>query len=97
MRVRYTKPALADLSDSFDYVCEHNPAAALDIVDAIEASIKNLPQHPRMGREGRWPDTRELIVPGTDYIVAYEIGAGEIIIIGVIHGAKRWPNRNEHG
>ncbi len=49
--------------------------------------------HPRRGRPGRVAGTRELVVPGTPYIVVYAVGADYVRIHRVLHGAQRWPPR----
>ena len=47
--------------------------------------------------EGRIEGTRELVIPRLPYIVIYSIverplrPAGEIAIMRVLHGARRWP------
>jgi toxin ParE1/3/4 len=38
------------------------------------------------------PDTRELVISNTPYIVPYRIVGQTIDIIAVIHGARRWPD-----
>ncbi|MDQ7827232.1 MAG: type II toxin-antitoxin system RelE/ParE family toxin [Candidatus Eremiobacteraeota bacterium] len=44
-----------------------------------------------MGRPGRVPGTRELVVPGTKYIVAYRVRHRSLQILRVLHGARKWP------
>jgi plasmid stabilization system protein ParE len=44
-----------------------------------------------MGRPGRVPGTRELVVAGTPYVVAYRVAASQIDVLAVIHAARRWP------
>jgi toxin ParE1/3/4 len=44
------------------------------------------------GRPGRWPGTRELIIPGTPYIVPYRVKGPVVEILRVFHGARRWPD-----
>lgn len=44
-----------------------------------------------MGRPGRVPDTRELVIAGTPYVMAYRIEGAQVHIVAVIHGARRWP------
>jgi len=36
--------------------------------------------------------TRELIVPGTPYLVAYTILAEDVVILAVLHHAREWPS-----
>ena len=35
---------------------------------------------------------RELVVSGGPFIVAYRVGADQIEILRVLHGARRWPD-----
>ena len=44
-----------------------------------------------MGRPGRVPGTRELVIPGTPYIVPYRVQGEAIQILRVYHSARRWP------
>ena len=50
----------------------------------------NLSQHPGTGRPGKYPQTRELVIAGTPYIVPYQITGEGISIIRVLHGAMKW-------
>ena len=44
-----------------------------------------------MGRTGRLAGSRELIVPGTSFIVAYRLQGQVVELLGVLHAARRWP------
>lgn len=45
------------------------------------------------GRTGRVSDTRELVIAGTPYVVAYRIThQSEVQILAVLHGKRRWPD-----
>ena len=44
-----------------------------------------------MGRPGRVPGTRELVVPGTRYLVPYRVTGDTLQILRVYHGARNWP------
>ena len=35
--------------------------------------------------------TRELLVPGTPFILIYAVDQERLIILRVIHGARKWP------
>jgi toxin ParE1/3/4 len=39
------------------------------------------------------PETRELVVSGTPYIVVYLI-SDDVELIRVLHGAQQWPPEN---
>ena len=46
-----------------------------------------------MGRPGRIAGTRELVVPGTPYLIAYAVLEEQVVVLAVLHGAQRWPDR----
>lgn len=91
MKVRWTKLALADLAYARDYIAREAPDAAVRIVDRIEGAVRNLERHPRLGRPGRVEGTRELVVPGTPFIVPYRLFDDYVEVLALIHGARRWP------
>jgi toxin ParE1/3/4 len=91
--------AEADLTAAFDNLIERDPAAALRAFEAIRARVEMLAVHPALGRPGRVPDTRELVVGRTPYIVAYTVDARReaVIILRVLHGVQRWPDAFDMG
>jgi addiction module RelE/StbE family toxin len=92
MEIVWRRQAERDLQHVFDFVLEHDPGAAAHLCDRIERRIGQLRDHPYMGRPGRVAGTRELIVAGTPYIVAYRVTASQIDVLAVIHAARRWPS-----
>jgi toxin ParE1/3/4 len=60
-------------------------------VELILLAVDRLPDFPERGRPGRWNDTRELVVIGTSYIVAYRNRNYRVEVLAVIHAARRWP------
>jgi plasmid stabilization system protein ParE len=46
---------------------------------------------PYIGRSGRIDGTRELVVSGTPYVVAYTVSGEKVTVLAVLHGARRWP------
>jgi toxin ParE1/3/4 len=92
MKIRWTRPALGDLEAIGDYVARDKPVAAAQLVEAIFAQVDLLARHPHVGRPGRIPGTRELVVTGSPYIVPYRVRNDEVEILAVFHGARRWPD-----
>ena len=93
MRIQWTEKARTDLNHIEQYISEDNPVAALEtIVKIITAAESSLSRHPGSGRPGRHPQTRELIISGTPYIVPYHTFKDSIFILRVVHGAMRWPD-----
>lgn len=93
MRIVRRDSYAADLDSIVDHIALENPSAALDIWDDIERQIERLRDFPRSGRIGRVPETRELVVSGTPYIVVYLI-SDDVELIRVLHGAQKWPPEN---
>lgn len=79
-----------DLDRIVERIAKENPAAALDIWDDIENQVERLCDFPRSGRTGRMPETRELVIIGTAYIVVYVVG-DDVELVRVLHGAQKWP------
>ncbi|HEX9167834.1 MAG TPA: type II toxin-antitoxin system RelE/ParE family toxin [Roseiarcus sp.] len=92
MRTRWTRPALADLEASGDYVARDNPGAAQRLLACIAVTVETLRDHPHLGRPGRIAGTRELVVAETPYVVPYRMRGDEVEILAVFHGARRWPD-----
>jgi plasmid stabilization system protein ParE len=83
--------AVADLGRAREYIVERNPTAAIAVVERIEVALASLAAYPTLGRKGRVPGTRELVVTETPFIVPYRVTSSRIEILAVIHGARRWP------
>jgi len=91
MRIIWHPSAIDDLEDILDYIATHNHEAASAIFALNTGNISALANQPFMGRVGRVSGTRELVVSGTSYVVAYEIRDEVVLILTVLHGARRWP------
>ena len=91
MRVRWLRIARANLNAEADYIAQESPAAAARLVLRLVQAVERLKTHPAMGRPGRVSGTRELVVPGTPYVIPYRVRGDSIEIIRVLHSARRWP------
>jgi toxin ParE1/3/4 len=86
--------AIADLASLRDYIAEQDQAAAKRVVLRVIYCVETLlAQSPEMGRPGRIPGTRELVVTGTPFVVPYRLRGQTIQILRVYHGARRWPQQ----
>lgn len=83
MKLVWLATANRSRASQIAYIAERNPQAALDMATAIRVATDRLANYPRIGRPGRVPGIRELVVPRTPYIVVYEI---EGDIVRIIHG-----------
>ncbi len=91
MKIVWTRLALSDLNAAYSYIAANNPNAAVDTIDRIEKSVNTLKQYPEMGRPGRIPGTKELVVNRTPFILPYRVQGEQIEILAVIHAARQWP------
>lgn len=92
IKVVWTKLALSDLDQAYDYISSDRPGAARMVIERIEASVAKISHHPEIGRPGRVTPTRELHVLGTPFLLVFRIRKGHLEILALIHGARRWPD-----
>jgi toxin ParE1/3/4 len=91
VKLRWTLPAVDHLREIFEYMAADNPAAAVRTVERIRNAIRQTARMPNAGRLGRVGGTREVVVPGTAYLVAYRVLDDAIHVLAVLHGARKWP------
>jgi toxin ParE1/3/4 len=89
----WTPRARRHLLNISAYIAQDNPTAARQTVDRIRDAVAHLAVHPAMGRVGRITGTRELVIAGTPYIVAYRVRKGSVRILAVMHSSQRWPSK----
>lgn len=87
--VRWTEPAVADLTAIRAYIATENPAGATRIARALIEAGESLQGLARRGRPGRASGTRELVITGLPWIVVYQVGEAEVTILRVLHGARK--------
>ena len=93
MNIAWSPEAIEDLALLRAYIAEDNPAAAKRVVRHIIQNVEQLLRdNPHIGRAGRVPGTRELVVSKTPYIVPYRVRRTTIQVLRVYHGARRWPD-----
>jgi plasmid stabilization system protein ParE len=61
--------------------------------DEIVSQVSRLTDYPELGRRGRVQGTRELVIARTPFVVPYRVNRNDIIVLRVLHGARRWPRR----
>lgn len=93
MRVRWLRKALSNLDEEAAYIANDDSAAARIVVERVLNAVAMLAQQPDMGRPGRVPGTRELVVPRTRYIVPYRVRGDAVEILRVSHTSRRLPQR----
>ena len=93
MRVRWLRKALRNLDDEAAFIAADDAAAARVVIERVLDAVAQLSEQPAIGRPGRVPGTRELIVSRTRYIVPYRVRAETVEILRVFHTSRRQPDR----
>lgn len=93
MRVKWLRKALENLDDEAAYIAQDSPASAAALVRHLTESAAMLASHPHLGRPGRVPGTRELVVTRFSYILPYRVREQTVEILRVFHTARKWPRR----
>jgi toxin ParE1/3/4 len=91
MQVPWTRPALADIEGLQDFIAAESPTAAVRHVDDLfDRTEKLLSANPHAGRKGRVSGTRELVLSGIPFVIAYRVTL-RVEILAVVHSARDWP------
>jgi addiction module RelE/StbE family toxin len=91
MLVRWTEQAASDLEHITDYLFEHAPERAAELVRMVYDSPAGLVTYPNRGRLGKKDGTRELVLSPLPYIVVYTVRGNVIYVVRILHGAQKWP------
>jgi toxin ParE1/3/4 len=93
MRVRFTRPAQADLQRIHAYIDKDDPVTASRVVARLIEAARGLEQTPYHGRETDEPDVRVMVVPRLRYFIFYTITDDEVQVTHVRHTSRRRPAR----
>jgi len=91
--VVWSPRAIDHLTHLRAFIARDNPRAANRIAATLLEAVGRLTELPGLGRPGRVAGTRELVVPGTPYIVPYRLRGDRLEIIAVFHVSQKWPRR----
>jgi toxin ParE1/3/4 len=91
VRVRYAETALTDVDDIISYIAARNPRAAAVVADAIEATAARIGEFPYSAPTTDEPNIRMAPAGRFPYLIFYIVGADEVSIVRVLHGARRRP------
>jgi len=91
--VVWSPRAIGHLAALRDYIAREKPGAAARTATTLLAAVDRLAALPNLGRPGRVSGTRELVVPGTQFVIPYRVRTERLEILAVFHGRQRWPKR----
>ena len=92
-KVKWLSAARQNLDDEATYIAQDDAVAASRVVARVLDAVAQLAQQPGIGRSGRVPGTRELVVLKTRYIVPYIVNGDQVTILRVFHTSRRLPKR----
>jgi toxin ParE1/3/4 len=92
LKLRWTRPALADLVEAQNYIARDNPAAAEAVAQRVWDAAKRLCDNPESGRQGHVQGTREWPVSQAPYLIVYRVKNDAVEILRVWHGRRNWQN-----
>ncbi len=93
MTVVWSPRAIDHLTHLRAFIARENPRAANRIAATLLEAVERLAELPGLGRPGRIAGTRELVVPGTPYIVPYRLRGDRLEVIAVFHTSQKWPRQ----
>ena len=91
MRVRFTRPAQADLQQIHGYVSKDNPAEASRLIARLIERARALGDTPYEGRATDESNARVIVVPRLRYFIFYSIAGDEVHITHIRHTSRRRP------
>ena len=87
MLIKWTRAALASVDEIAGFIAKDNPNRATSFVLELQAAVTQLQAHPGMGRAGRVPGTRELVLH-KNYIAIYRVRGDDVEILRLHHAAR---------
>ena len=91
MKIRYTRTALAEITDILSYIAKDNPLAAEEVGAIMRATVTRLAEFPRLAIETEMPDVRVAPVLPYRYLIFYSVHDDLLVICNVRHIARKWP------
>jgi addiction module RelE/StbE family toxin len=89
MALVWTRSALKSVDDIANYIARDNPARAVSFVAELQASTARLVSFPGMGKAGRVPGTRELVLH-KNYVAIYRVVSTDVQVLRIQHVAQRF-------
>lgn len=91
LTVKYTKLAIQDLNNAYEYICAENPLVVQSFITKIETTLSHIQTQPYIGHIGRVKNTYEFLVLGTPFIIVYMIYDEYLVVVSILHTARKYP------
>jgi len=69
------------------FIAKDNPSRATSFVLELQGAVRKLPAHPGLGRAGRVPGTRELVLR-KNFFAIYRVRGEDVEILWLHHTAR---------
>jgi len=89
MRVRFTRPAQADLDGIYAYISRDNPHAASRLVAQLIGRAEALGDTPYEGCATDEPNALVLTIPRLRYFIFYTMAGDEVHITHIRHTSRQ--------
>lgn len=83
-----TSPSRDDLQEIWLFIARDNPAAADELIRAIEQKLRTLASSPLMSRSAASLARDLRVAPQGDYLIFYKPIDNGIVLVRVLHGAR---------
>lgn len=93
MQIRWLRTALRNLDEEATHIAADDPQAARLVVERVLNAVEMLASQPALGRPGRVPGTRELVVNQTRCLVPYRVRGEVVEVLRAFHTSRRPPQR----
>jgi toxin ParE1/3/4 len=95
MKVRYSRLALVEMDTVLSDLAAKNPAAAQRFEERIRQVNERIGRFPHGFQEvAERPGVRRVPLVRYPYLIFYKVFADEVIVLRVIHGARKEPWEN---
>lgn len=91
MRIRWLRSGLRTLQKTAAFIAADNPLAARRVIDKVKDRADLLAENPQLGRAGRIPGTRELILGDLPFVIVYRVTRDELQILRLLHTSQEFP------
>jgi toxin ParE1/3/4 len=92
MKVRFSRLALAELEAILAYIATVNPIGAAHVEARVRRVVERIAQFPEGAPEvAERAGIRSVALIRYPYVIHYTVNDGEVVILRVVHGARRSP------
>ena len=95
MKIKWSPESEDDLDAVYHHIAADNPAAADRVEQRIFDAAGGLSAFPNKGRVGLMKGTREMVAPGSPYLIVYEVLHDALYVLRLVYGAQQWPPADE--